>query len=340
MTIDAKSGVSGAGRSADERHSYVNLTENFMPYATDGHRHLPEIEQELRRLGVGVDAPISFVPHLLPVDQGLLASCYVELASDVEADELASLYSDYYAGETFVEVVATPPGVREVRDTNLCRIHPVEARGRAGRDLRGDRQPVEGGRGAGDPEPQPDAGVGRGGGIDLSPPSAVGSRQHGFLRSRWVRAPAGVEELDPARLAPGFRAAGAACGLKEGGEVDVGLVVCDADPVESAILLTRNAAAAAPVRVCREQCDADAIRAAIVNSGNANAATGARGYRDALAIRDAAATAVDAVPRAVAVAETGVIGVPLPVDDVVRGVDGGRRRCSPPTAPTPSRGRS
>ena len=76
----------------------MNLTENFMPYATDGHRHLPEIEQELRRLGVAVDAPISFVPHLLPVDQGLLASCYVELASEIEADELASLYSELLRG--------------------------------------------------------------------------------------------------------------------------------------------------------------------------------------------------------------------------------------------------
>ena len=77
----------------------------------------------------------------------------------------------------------------------------------------------------------------------------------------------------------------------------------------------------------------------VVNSGNANAATGARGYRDALAIRDAAATAVDAAPRAVAVAETGVIGVPLPVDDVVGGVDEAAAG-SPPTAPTPSHGRS
>ena len=126
VTIDAKSGVSGAGRSADERHSYVNLTENFMPYATEGHRHLPEIEQELRRLGVGADTPISFVPHLLPVDQGLLASCYVELVSDIGADELASLYADYYADERFVEVVTAPPGVRDVRETNVCRIHPVK----------------------------------------------------------------------------------------------------------------------------------------------------------------------------------------------------------------------
>ena len=74
------------------------------------------------------------------------------------------------------------------------------------------------------------------------------------------------------------------------------------------------------MRVCRELCDAGAIRAAVVNSGNANAATGESGYRDALAMRDAAAAALGAEPGSVAVAETGVIGVPLRVADVVRGV--------------------
>jgi glutamate N-acetyltransferase / amino-acid N-acetyltransferase len=141
-----------------------------------------------------------------------------------------------------------------------------------------------------------------------------------FFRSRWVTRPEGVEELDPAQLAPGFRAAGVACGLKAGGATDVGLVSCDAGEVASALLLTRNAAAAAPVRVCRRECDAGAIRAAVVNSGNANAATGEQGYRDALAMRDAAASALGLDGPQVAVAETGTIGVPLPVDDVVRGV--------------------
>ncbi len=142
-----------------------------------------------------------------------------------------------------------------------------------------------------------------------------------FFRSRWVAPPAGVEELDPSQLAPGFRAAGVACGLKGDGETDVGIVVCDAREVRSALLLTRNAAAAAPIRVCRDECDGATIRAAVVNSGNANAATGEQGYADALAMRDAAASAVGAEPRTVAVAETGVIGVPLAIDDVVAGVE-------------------
>ncbi|HEX8050805.1 MAG TPA: bifunctional glutamate N-acetyltransferase/amino-acid acetyltransferase ArgJ, partial [Solirubrobacterales bacterium] len=62
----------------------------------------------------------------------------------------------------------------------------------------------------------------------------------GFFRSRWVEAPAGVEELDPNQLAPGFRAGGAHCGLKGGGRTDVGLSVCDSEQVSSALLLTRN----------------------------------------------------------------------------------------------------
>jgi glutamate N-acetyltransferase / amino-acid N-acetyltransferase len=141
-----------------------------------------------------------------------------------------------------------------------------------------------------------------------------------FFSSRWVTPPEGVEELKPTALAPGFRAGGVACGLKEGGGADVGLLACDAPQVSSALLLTRNAAVAAPIRVCRDDCDAGAIRAAVVNSGNANAVTGEQGYRDALAMRDAAAATLGLGGPAVAVAETGTIGVPLPVDDVLGGI--------------------
>jgi glutamate N-acetyltransferase / amino-acid N-acetyltransferase len=153
-----------------------------------------------------------------------------------------------------------------------------------------------------------------------SPAGVSGGSQGSFFRSRWVEVPDGVEELDPDQLAPGFRAAGVACGMKAGGGTDVGLLACDAPKVRSALALTRNAAAAAPVRVCREQCDRSAIRAVAVNSGNANAATGEQGYRDALAMRDAAAEALELEPPEVAVAETGTIGVALDVEAVTSGV--------------------
>jgi glutamate N-acetyltransferase / amino-acid N-acetyltransferase len=140
-----------------------------------------------------------------------------------------------------------------------------------------------------------------------------------FFRSRWVDPPTGVEELDPAELAPGFRAAGIPCGLKPDGGADLGLVTCDVG-ASSSLLLTRNAAAAAAVRLCRRECDGERIRAAIVNSGNANAATGERGFRDALEMRAAAAGELGIDPRSVAVAQTGTIGIPLPLGQVLSGV--------------------
>jgi glutamate N-acetyltransferase/amino-acid N-acetyltransferase len=142
----------------------------------------------------------------------------------------------------------------------------------------------------------------------------------GFFRSRWVDAPAGVEELDPNRLAPGFRAGGAHCGLKGGGRTDVGLLVCDAPEVNSALLLTRNASAAAPIRVCRKVVDRADVRAAVVNSGNANAETGEQGYADALAMSEEAARQLGLATEHVAVAETGTIGVPLPIEAVLGGI--------------------
>jgi len=142
-----------------------------------------------------------------------------------------------------------------------------------------------------------------------------------FFRSRWVDAPAGVEELDPGRLAPGFRAGGAHCGLKGGGKTDVGLLVCDEESVSSAMVLTRNGSAAAPIRVCREVVDAGRVRAAVVNSGNANAETGQKGYDDALDMCRRAGDALGLETGSVAVAETGTIGVPLPIGAVLLGIE-------------------
>jgi len=143
-----------------------------------------------------------------------------------------------------------------------------------------------------------------------------------FFRSRWVDSPAEIEQLDPARLPDGFRAGSVHCGLKGDGGTDLGLVVCDEPDVASAVLLTRNAAAAAPIRVCRDSLDQSSVRAAIVNSGNANAATGDKGLADALAMRDSAAAHLGIEVGTVAVAETGVIGVPMAMDLVLPAVEG------------------
>ena len=142
----------------------------------------------------------------------------------------------------------------------------------------------------------------------------------GFFRSRWVEPPDGVEELDPAQLAPGFAAGAVACGIKESGDTDAAVVVASSERCDSALLLTPNAAAAAPVRLCRESCNLEQIRAAAVKSGNANAATGEQGMRDAVAIQAAAAEELGLDPAAVAVAATGKIGEALPMDNVLDGI--------------------
>ncbi len=132
VVISAASGVSGAGRDGGDRLHFVSVDENFAAYGVDGHRHLPEIVQELD--GLGGAGPVTFVPHLAPLDQGLLASCFVAATREAGADELRRMYRDRYDGEPFVEVVDDPPGVRDVRDTNLCRIH-VTADARTGRAI-------------------------------------------------------------------------------------------------------------------------------------------------------------------------------------------------------------
>jgi N-acetyl-gamma-glutamyl-phosphate reductase len=118
VVIDAKSGVSGAGRAATEKTHFVTVDENVSPYGVPRHRHTPEIEQELAALGA--DVRITFTPHLLPLDQGELVSCYVTAAQN--SVDLAQLYADTYDAEPFVELSTVPPGVRDVRETNVCRI--------------------------------------------------------------------------------------------------------------------------------------------------------------------------------------------------------------------------
>ena len=121
VVIDAKTGVSGAGRGATEKTHFVTVDENVAAYSVPRHRHTPEIEQELAVLGA--HAPITFTAHLVPLDQGELLSCYVTAPGGPDAEiDLQELYREAYADEPFVELTGRPPGVRDVRDTNLCRI--------------------------------------------------------------------------------------------------------------------------------------------------------------------------------------------------------------------------
>jgi N-acetyl-gamma-glutamyl-phosphate reductase len=135
MVIDAKSGVSGAGRAAAEELAVVKETDDTRPYKVTAHRHTPEIAQELGELaGTNGSATgaLTFVPHLMPYDQGELVSCYVRTSDPLDPARMLALYEERYGDEPFIEVSSEPPGVSGVRETNLCRIHLAlnEASGR------------------------------------------------------------------------------------------------------------------------------------------------------------------------------------------------------------------
>jgi N-acetyl-gamma-glutamyl-phosphate reductase len=123
IVIDAKSGVSGAGKRGGVAPDFVGTHDSMSPYGVPGHRHEPEIEEQLKYLGY--EGSLSFVPHLIPIDQGELVSCYVTPTRQVDPAELLSLYEKKYGGEAFVEIASKLPKSRDVQRTNICRIYPV-----------------------------------------------------------------------------------------------------------------------------------------------------------------------------------------------------------------------
>ena len=146
--------------------------------------------------------------------------------------------------------------------------------------------------------------------------TAVGS----FFKSRWVDVPGNVTESEGG-LPRGFRAAGVACGIKPSGDLDLGLLTSSAPATTSAARFTRSGTQSAPVLLCRERCDLQGIRGVVVNAGNANAATGRPGFENAAKMQGAAALASGVgIESAMAVASTGVIGVPLPMNAVMQGI--------------------
>lgn len=126
VVIDAKQGVSGAGRAFDETTHLSMAGENILPYKVAEHRHRPEIEEQLAPLraaaGALEEVAVLFQAHLVPLDQGELADCYVTTTRPVTDAELGELFAAAYEHEPFVEVVGIPPGTRDVQETNFCRI--------------------------------------------------------------------------------------------------------------------------------------------------------------------------------------------------------------------------
>lgn len=131
IIVDSKSGVSGAGRALTLTTHYAEVNENVAAYALGGHRHLPEIVQELQALRGQEKLAITFVPHLIPMTRGILSSCYATLAEGKLAagqqgvEQLRQVYRDFYQGEAFVKVVEAPPQTKQAWGSNLCLVYPT-----------------------------------------------------------------------------------------------------------------------------------------------------------------------------------------------------------------------
>ncbi|MBA7522539.1 N-acetyl-gamma-glutamyl-phosphate reductase [subsurface metagenome] len=131
IIIDSKSGVSGAGRTPSLRAHYSEVNEDVTAYALEGHRHLPEITQELGLLHPGKSLSVTFVPHLIPMTRGILTSCYAPLppgkvaAGKKGEEEVRQLYLNFYKDEPFIKIVEFPPHTKHTWGSNLCLIHPT-----------------------------------------------------------------------------------------------------------------------------------------------------------------------------------------------------------------------
>ena len=129
--MDSKSGVSGAGRGLSLTAHFSEVNESVSAYALDGHRHYPEIVQELRRLAPSAELSITFLPHLIPMTRGILSSCYATLADGkiasgaVGKGELVELYKDFYTDDPFVKVAESPPATKQTLGNNDCLVYPT-----------------------------------------------------------------------------------------------------------------------------------------------------------------------------------------------------------------------
>jgi N-acetyl-gamma-glutamyl-phosphate reductase len=123
IIVDAKSGVSGAGRSLGLKSHYCEASEDVSAYALEGHRHLPEMVQEMEVI-FRRSLRITFVPHLVPATRGILASCYAPLAREINRDQLRELYRDFYRDGPFVKICRSAPHTKQVAGSNYCMVYP------------------------------------------------------------------------------------------------------------------------------------------------------------------------------------------------------------------------
>ncbi|HYM15073.1 MAG TPA: N-acetyl-gamma-glutamyl-phosphate reductase [Dehalococcoidia bacterium] len=134
VIADTKTGLSGAGRALGLSVHFSEADENVAPYALDGHRHLPEMTQELGSLAEAPAPAITFVPHYIPMTRGILSTCYATFrpGTSLDAEGLRDVYRNFYAAAPFVRVSDAPPSTKHVAGTNYCVVHPTVDR-RTGR---------------------------------------------------------------------------------------------------------------------------------------------------------------------------------------------------------------
>lgn len=125
IVIDSKSGVSGAGRTLTLPTHFSEANEDVSAYALEGHRHLPEITQELGHLYADKPLSVTFVPHLIPMTRGILTTCYAKLAGDKGIEAIRKLYRDFYKDAPFVRVADSPPHTKQTLGSNLCLVYPT-----------------------------------------------------------------------------------------------------------------------------------------------------------------------------------------------------------------------
>ena len=129
VVVDAKSGISGAGRGGLATNSmdhFAEANENVVAYGLDGHGHQPEIAQELAKLREAESARVTFVPHRVPMTRGILATCYARLQDEtIRRQTVREVYHEFYRTEPFVHVAETPPQTKQTMGSNQCLVYPT-----------------------------------------------------------------------------------------------------------------------------------------------------------------------------------------------------------------------
>lgn len=125
VVVDAKSGISGAGRGSGGGYSYSDVNEDTSAYKIASHNHQPEIQQELAALREGPSPKVTFVPHLVPMTRGIHATCYAPLSRRVSQQEVDEVYREFYDPAPFTAVADSPPHTKHTLGNNMCLVHPV-----------------------------------------------------------------------------------------------------------------------------------------------------------------------------------------------------------------------